>query len=60
MINNRSDSPKPSSPTGSFDWDRQSGPTGTGGTGPNSGQGPSSHYVYVEVSDPQRPGHYAR
>ncbi|XP_054756547.2 MAM and LDL-receptor class A domain-containing protein 1-like [Lytechinus pictus] len=46
-----------------FDWFLNSGPTGTDGSGPNADHTKGTadgHYLYVEASQPRRPGDRAR
>ena len=38
-----------------FDWTRQSGKTPSGFTGPNKAYA-GNHYIYIEASDPRKPG----
>nr|XP_054755839.1 MAM and LDL-receptor class A domain-containing protein 1-like [Lytechinus pictus] len=46
-----------------FDWFLNSGPTGTAGSGPSADHTkgtPEGHYLYIEASQPRRPGDRAR
>ena len=54
MLQDKTDSPdRDTGIKGNFDWMRNSDSTSTTNTGPTSGQGDSTFYIYAEGSDPQ-------